>query len=301
MDMAKGDGFRKIAEDYMWLVLGAAITAAAISFFLVPYKLAPGGITGVATVLFYLLGERVPAGVIILLLNVPLFAFGYKLIGRKFIVKTLVSTVLMSVLIDLTEPLARKFTEMLSPESMADRPDYLLYSIFGGFIMGLGLGLVFKSGATTGGTDLAARIMHHFFPGITIGRALMLIDTAVVIFAAVAFRSFLLALYSILALYISTKVIDVIIEGLNFAKSVFIISDHAETIAQDIMRELDRGVTAFRGTGMYSGNDKTVLYCVLHRSQIQQLKSLVRRTDPSAFVILSDVTEVLGEGFITYE
>lgn len=299
--MAKGDGFRKIAEDYMWLVLGAAITAAAISFFLVPYKLAPGGITGVATVLFYLLGERVPAGVIILLLNVPLFAFGYKLIGRKFIVKTLVSTVLMSVLIDLTEPLARKFTEMLSPESMADRPDYLLYSIFGGFIMGLGLGLVFKSGATTGGTDLAARIMHHFFPGITIGRALMLIDTAVVIFAAVAFRSFLLALYSILALYISTKVIDVIIEGLNFAKSVFIISDHAETIAQDIMRELDRGVTAFNGTGMYSGNDKTVLYCVLHRSQIQQLKSLVRRTDPSAFVILSDVTEVLGEGFITYE
>ncbi len=299
--MAKGDGFRKKAEDYMWLVLGAAITAAAISFFLVPYKLAPGGITGIATVLFYLLGEKIPAGVIILLLNVPLFAFGYKLIGRKFIVKTLISTVLMSLLIDVTEPLAGKFAEMLSPESMADRPDYLLYSIFGGFIMGVGLGLVFKSGATTGGTDLAARILHHMFPGITVGRALMMIDTAVVIFAAIAFKSFLLALYSILALYISTKVIDVIIEGLNFAKSVFIISDHAEAIAQDIMRELDRGATAFNGKGMYSGNDKTILYCVLHRSQIQQLKSLVRRTDPSAFVILSDVTEVLGEGFITYE
>jgi len=301
MGMAKGDGFRKKAEDYLWLVLGSAITAVAIGFFLVPYKLAPGGITGVATVLFYLLGEKVPVGVLILLLNVPLFALGYKFIGREFIVKTLISTVLMSLFIDVSEPLAGKFVEMLSPEKMADRPDYLLYSIFGGFIMGLGIGLVFKSGATTGGTDLAARITNHFAPGITVGRALLLIDTAVVIFAAIAFRSFLLALYSILALYISTKVIDVIIEGMNFAKSVFIISDHADAIAQEIMKELDRGVTAFNGKGMYSKADKTVLYCVLHRNQMQQLKSLVRRIDPKAFVILSDVTEVLGEGFITYE
>jgi uncharacterized membrane-anchored protein YitT (DUF2179 family) len=207
----------------------------------------------------------------------------------------------MSLLIDVSEPLAGKFVEMLSPEKLADRPDYLLYSIFGGFLMGVGIGLVFKSGATTGGTDLAARILHHYFPGLTISRALLLIDSAVIIFAAIAFRSFLLALYSILALYISTKMIDVIIEGTNFAKSVFIISDHADAIAKDIMNELDRGVTALRGTGMYSRADKTVLYCVLHRSQMQQLKSLVRRIDPAAFVILGDVTEVLGEGFMTHE
>jgi uncharacterized membrane-anchored protein YitT (DUF2179 family) len=301
MDMAKGDAFRKKAEDYAWLILGSAVTAAAISFFLVPYKLTPGGVTGVATVLFYLLGEKIPAGAVILLLNLPLFAFGYKLIGRRFIVKTLISTVLMSLLIDVSEPLAGKFVEMLSPEKLADRPDYLLYSIFGGFLMGVGIGLVFKSGATTGGTDLAARILHHYFPGLTISRALLLIDSAVIIFAAIAFRSFLLALYSILALYISTKMIDVIIEGTNFAKSVFIISDHADAIAKDIMNELDRGVTALRGTGMYSRADKTVLYCVLHRSQMQQLKSLVRRIDPAAFVILGDVTEVLGEGFMTHE
>lgn len=299
--MVKGEILRKKAEEYLWIVLGSAITAAAINIFLVPYKLAPGGVTGVATVLFYLLGEVVPVGTIMLILNFPLFAFGYKLIGRKFIVRTLVSTVLLSVMIDLSEPLTSKFIELLTLEKLTDAPDYLLYAIFGGFFMGLGLGFVFKSGATTGGTDLAARIMHHFFPGFTIGRALLLIDTAVIIFAAIAFRSFLLALYSILALYISTKIIDVILEGMNFAKSVFIISEHAHTIAQDIMKELDRGVTAFKGVGMYSNTDKTVLYCVLHRGQLQQLKSLVRRTDPSAFVILSEVTEVLGEGFITYE
>ena len=268
--------------------------------FLVPYKLAPGGVTGVATVLFYLLGEVVPVGTIMLILNVPLFAFGYKLIGRKFIVRTLVSTVLLSVMIDLSEPLTSKFIELLTLEKLTDAPDYLLYAIFGGFSWDLTRFCV-QIRATTGGTDLAARIMHHFFPGFTIGRALLLIDTAVIIFAAIAFRSFLLALYSILALYISTKIIDVILEGMNFAKSVFIISEHAHTIAQDIMKELDRGVTAFKGVGMYSNTDKTVLYCVLHRGQLQQLKSLVRRTDPSAFVILSEVTEVLGEGFITYE
>lgn len=296
--MAIGDGFRKKAEEYFWIILGSVVAAAAISIFLVPYKLAPGGITGVATVLFYLFGGKVPVGALILILNLPLFAFGYKLIGRKFILRTFVSTLLLSVLIDMLEPVARRFNELMGPEMQADRPDYLLYSIFGGFFMGLGIGLVCKSGATTGGTDLAARIIQHISPGITIGRALLFIDTVVILFAAAAFRSFLLALYSIIALYISTKMIDVIIEGTNFAKSVFIISDHASAIAKDIMKELDRGVTGFRGVGMYSNTEKTVLYCVLHRSQMQQLKSLVRRTDPNAFVILSDATEVLGEGFM---
>ncbi len=293
--------FRKNAEDYLWITLGSAITAVAINIFLVPYKIAPGGVTGIATVVFYLIGEVIPVGTIMLILNVPLFIFGYKYIGRRFIVRTLISTVLLSLMIDLSEPLTSKFIEQLALEKLTEGPDYLLYSIFGGFFMGLGLGFVFKSGATTGGTDLGARITHHFMPWVTMGRALLVIDSAVIIFAAIAFRSFILALYSILSLYISSKIIDVILEGVNFAKSVFIISDHAETIAKDIMKELDRGVTALRGVGMYSKADKMVLYCVLHRSQLQELKGLVKRTDPLAFIILSDVTEVLGEGFKTYD
>jgi uncharacterized membrane-anchored protein YitT (DUF2179 family) len=298
----KLDGtFRKKAEDYLWIIIGSAITAAAINIFLVPYKIAPGGVTGIATVIFYLAGEIVPVGTIMLILNVPLFIFGYRYIGRRFFVRTLISTILLSVMIDLFEPFTTMLTEQLALEKLTEGPDYLLYSIFGGFFMGLGLGLVFKSGATTGGTDLGARIMHHFMPWLTMGKALLIIDSAVIIFAAIAFRSFILALYSILALYISSKIIDVILEGMNFAKSVFIISDHADTIAADIMKELDRGVTALKGIGMYSGNEKKVLYCVLQRNQLQELKTLVKRTDPLAFIILSEVTEVLGEGFKTYD
>ena len=131
--MAKGDGFRKNAEDYFWIILGSVVTAAAISIFLVPYRLAPGGITGVATVLFYLFGEKVPVGAIILTLNLPLFAFGYKIIGRKFILRTVVSTLLLSGLIDMLRPVAKRFNELMTPEMQVERPDYLLYSIFGGF------------------------------------------------------------------------------------------------------------------------------------------------------------------------
>jgi len=299
--MKNSNSISKIAEDYLWIILGSFISAAAINIFLVPYKIAPGGVTGIATVIFYLTREIIPVGAIMLILNVPLFIFGYKYIGRKFIVRTLISTVLLSVIIDLTEPVTAKFIEQLALENLTEGPDYLLYAIFGGFFLGLGLGIVFKSGATTGGTDLAAKIIHHFLPGISVGRALLFIDTAVIIFATLAFKSFLLALYAILSLYISSKIIDVILEGMNFAKAVFIISDHADTIARGIMDELERGVTALNGAGMYSGNDKKVLYCVIQRGQLQELKAIVKRTDPKAFVILSDVTEVLGEGFKTYD
>lgn len=288
-------------KDYLWIILGSIITAAAINLFLVPYKIAPGGVTGIATVIYYLSGEKFPVGTTMLVLNVPLFIFGMKFIGGRFTVRTLFSTIFLSVVIDLSEPFTRLFGAQLALERLSASPDYLLYSIFGGFFMGLGLGLVFKSGATTGGTDLAARILHHFFPGLTMGKLLLLIDSAVIIFAAVAFESFLLALYAILSLYISSKIIDVILEGVNFAKAVFIISESPDEIAQSIMKELDRGVTALYGTGMYTGKEKRVLYCIIHRGQLTTLKELVKKIDPAAFIILGEVTEVLGEGFKTYE
>lgn len=299
--MKLSDKFKRGLKDYLWIILGSIITAAAINIFLVPYKIAPGGVTGIATVIYYLSEEILPVGTIMLLLNIPLFIFGMRYIGGKFTVRTLFSTIFLSVIIDLSEPFTDSFSAQFALEKLTASPDYLLYSIFGGFFMGLGLGLVFKSGATTGGTDLAARIVHHFAPGLTMGKILLLIDSAVIIFAAVSFNSFLLALYAILALYISSKIIDVILEGVNFAKAVFIISDFADDIAQSIMKELDRGVTALNGTGMYTGKDKRVLYCILQRGQLPLLKALVKKIDPSAFIILGDVTEVLGEGFKTYE
>ncbi len=299
--MKLSEKFIRGTKDYLWIILGSIITAAAINLFLVPYKIAPGGVTGIATVIYYLSGEKFPVGTTMLVLNIPLFIFGMKFIGGRFTVRTLFSTIFLSVVIDLSEPFTRLFGAQLALEKLSASPDYLLYSIFGGFFMGLGLGLVFKSGATTGGTDLAARIVHHFSPGLTMGKLLLWIDSAVILFAAISFKSFLLALYAILSLYISSKIIDVILEGVNFAKAVFIISEFPDEIAQSIMKELDRGVTALYGTGMYTGKEKRVLYCILQRGQLATLKELVKKIDPKAFIILGEVTEVLGEGFKTYE
>lgn len=289
-------------RDYLWIIIGSIVTAIAINMFLLPNKIAPGGVTGIATVIFYLSGGRFPVGITMLLLNIPLFIIGIRFIGGRFALRTLFSTVFLSVAIDTTEPLTRYFIEhfLFKLQNSLSNPDLLLYSLFGGFFMGAGLGLVFRSGATTGGTDLAAGIVYHFVPHISMGQILLLIDSLVILFAAIAFNSFLLALYAIVSLYISSKVIDAILEGVNFAKAVFIISDKPDEIARLILAELDRGVTALKGTGMYTGKDKQVLYCVLQRGQLPFLKELVKKTDSSAFVILMDIREVMGEGFKTY-
>lgn len=290
-------------KDYAWIVFGSLLTGASINVFLVPYKIAPGGVSGVATVVYYLSGEKFPVGATMLALNIPLFIMGLRYIGRKFIFRTLLSTVLLSVFIDVLEPYTRYFVEhyLVILEKSPSVPDILLYSIFGGFLMGLGLGLVFKYGATTGGTDLAARIINHFIPNLTMGQLILLVDTSVIIFAAVSFGSFHLGMYAIVSLYISIKVIDAILEGVNFAKAVLIISDKSDEISKRILCDLDRGVTALNGKGMYTGHDKQVLLCVLHRGQLQVLKGIVWEVDKEAFIILTDIREVLGEGFKTYD
>ena len=293
----------EIWKEYLLIILGSIVTAASINIFLVPYRIAPGGVSGIATVIYYLINGRISVGLLMLILNIPLFLMGIRYIGGKFVVRTLFSTAFLSVVIDITEPLANYFVGkfLLNHEQMPAGSDILLYAIFGGFLMGLGLGLVFRSGATTGGTDLAAKIVHNFIPRFTIGQILLFIDTSVIIFAAVSFGSFQLALYAIVTLYISSKLIDAILEGVNFAKAVFIISDKSDEISQKLMINLDRGVTALKGTGMYTGNDRTVLFCVVHRGQLTQLKELVSNIDKKAFVILTDIREVLGEGFKTYD
>lgn len=284
-------------------MLGSFITAAAINVFLIPHKIVPGGLSGVATVIHYLSKGLLPVGATMILLNVPLFIAGITFIGRKFIIRTLFSSVILSVFIDYTQPISSFFIEnyLLKIESVPTQPDLLLYSIFGGLIMGIGLGLVFKYDATTGGSDLAARIVNRFIPSLTMGQILLFVDVAVVVMAAIVFQSFLLALYAVVSLFITSKVIDVMLEGVSFARAVFIISDRSETIAKEMLEKLDRGVTSLKGTGMYTKKDKEVLLCVLHRRQIPALKQLVKKIDERAFVILADVREVLGEGFKSYE
>ena len=294
---------KKIFFSYLWILVGSIITAVSINIFMVPYKIAPGGVSGIATVVHYLTAGKLSVGLTMLILNIPLFIMGFGFIGKKFIVRTFFGTIVLSLIIDGMAPVTNMFVRkfLLEPSTALQMPDFILYAVFGGVFLGIGLGVVFKYGATTGGTDLAARVVHHFIPALTMGQILLLIDSCVIVFAAVAFGSFRLPLYAILTLYVSSKVIDLVVEGVNFSKSVYIISDKSEMLAEAILKDLDRGVTGLHGEGMYTGKDKKVLLCVLNRGQLPALKELVKEIDPKAFVILTDIREVLGEGFKEHE
>ncbi len=284
---------------YSLITFGAGITGLAINIFLVPYKIAPGGLSGLATVIYYLSNGKLPVGTVMLVINIPLFLLGYKFIGRHFFIRTLYGTVILSVIIDLTETfmadLAKKL--LINEAGNASTPDILLYSIIGGFLSGIGLGIVLKMEATTGGTELAAKLLNRPIKNLTIGQILLSIDALIIIFAIIAFKSVLIGLYSLVSLFITTKVIDALVEGVDYARAVLIISEHQEEIAKRIINDMDRGVTELKGRGVYSGKDKNVLLCVLSRNEIQHLKEIVHSIDTNAFMILADVREVLGEGF----
>ncbi len=273
-----------IAVNYAIIIFGVLAAALAVTLFLSPNRLAGGGISGLAIVLHYITGF--PIGVIAIAFNIPLFLLGMRNDGRAFAIKSIAATVLLSVFIDLFSGLP----------ALTD--DLLLASVFGGVMMGLGLGLVFVSDSTTGGTDIVAKLLQRIFRHIPIGRLLLFADVSVILFATVVFGDITIGLYSTISLYASTYMIDTIIDGGKFAKTVFVISNRHREIAAAINRDLKRGVTGLYGCGMYSGQDKVVLMCTVKRNQIPVLKDMVKKLDSSAFVILTDVREVLGEGFI---
>ncbi len=272
---------RKIINEYLIIILGCLFIALAFNLFFIPNEIAPGGLSGVATVLHVLFGF--PVGVTTLILNVPLFLIGVRQLGGHFGIRTLLATVLLSFLIDnIPVP--------------ALTNDSLLASIYGGFLMGLGLGMIFRMKATTGGTDLMTTLIHKHFPSITIAWVLFAVDFLVVAAAAV-FLGLSQALYAVVSLALSARVIDLVQEGLNTAKAVLIISDHSQEISKRIIDEMDRGVTLLNGKGAYTGTEKDVILCVVRHRQITQVKEITNSFDPSAFVLVADVREVMGEGF----
>lgn len=282
----------KNVRSYMLIMIGSIITALSISIFLAPYKIAPGGVSGLAIVIHYLSGTRIPVGIAVLVMNIPLLILGARYIGKRFIIKTMFATAIMSVSIDISEA-------YVLPQLQSElTKDFLLASIFGGAIMGLGMAAVFRESATTGGSDLAAKIIHGWLPHYSIGAIIFMVDGAIIAAAALVFKSIELVMYALVAIFVSSKVIDTILEGINFAKGVFIVSDKSQYIAKRIMDELERGVTGLDGMGMYTGNKKQVLLCVVSRSQIPILKQLAYEEDQKAFIIMTDIREVLGEGFV---
>lgn len=272
-------------RDYILILIGASIMGFAIKNIYDPIGLVTGGASGVAIILKKQFG--VPLWLTNTAINIPLFAAAAKLKGWSFIKRTLLATVTLSVSL------------YVIPEMPFLMDDLFLTALFGGLITGAGAGIVFACQATTGGTDMLAAIIRRWLPHYTLAQILQVLDAAIVLIGAGIF-GVTYALYALIAIYAVSKVSDGIIEGMKYSKVAYIISDKSEEIAAAILKELERCVTALDARGMYSGNRKDVLFCVVSRKEIAQLKELVVGHDAQAFVIVSDAREVLGEGFIEY-
>lgn len=272
----------KRAYEFAGITVGLFITAASLDVFLIPNKLAAGGISGLSTVLHYTIG--VPVGLTMLVFNIFLLVLGTRIFGRVFGIKTIYGAVGVSVLVDLLYPFLPKVTG-----------DAMLSAIYGGILSGIGMGIVFRYGGNTGGTDIIAQIIQKF-TNIPLGKAFLLVDGAVTLAAAFAF-GLKLALYGMLAIFVMGWVIDLIQEGISSEKVVYIISDQNDRIAAEILGRLDRGVTFISSRGAYTGKEREMIFVVIERKQVEPLLEIVRRIDPKAFVIIHEAKEVIGYGF----
>lgn len=279
----------KAVLPYVWITIASIIYAVGFNWCYEPNQIGFGGITGVGQIINYFL-PWAPIGTVVILLNIPLFILGWKFIGGHLLVSSLFSMFVSSLAIDV---LAAVYT--FKPM------DPMLATIYGGVIMGASLGVVFLQGATTGGTDLIARLMKLKMAWLPMGRLLLGIDLVVIVAVAIAFGNLNSALYGIVALYISSIVMDMVLYGLDTAKVAYIISDHYPEISRRIIEDMDRGVTLLKGVGGWSGEEKQVLMCAFKQRQIVKLKSMVKDIDPAAFLIVCDAHEVLGEGFRLYK
>jgi uncharacterized membrane-anchored protein YitT (DUF2179 family) len=267
--------------EYIYILIGSAVIALAFNVFLLPNRIASGGVSGISTILDAVLGWE-PAFVQ-WSFNIPLFIAGVLLLGKQFGIKTLVGTIFLPFVVFLTNGL----------EPWTNDP--LLGALFGGISVGLGLGLVFRGKASTGGTDLAAQIINKY-TGFTLGTCVALIDGLIVLTAAIVF-DIERGLYALIALYVTTKTIDLVQIGLGRSKMTMIISNRQAEIQEAILNKIDRGVTKLSAYGGYTDHERPVVMCVVDQTEFTKLKQLVKTIDPTAFIIVMDASEVLGEGF----
>ncbi len=278
-------GSKELRKEWLmaWgqIVLGCLIGAAAYPTFLDPGKIAPGGLTGVAMILKHLFGWEI--GVTSLMLNIPLFIVGYRTMGRVFAFRSLVATVLFSLFIDAMALPAIPVEPMLG-------------TLYGGILLGIGLGFILRGGATTGGTDMAARMVHKKLPFLSVGMFLFLIDCGVVILAAI-FIGASESLYALICIFVSGKVIDMVMLGLSRNKACFIITEKWEPVTRRVLDEMERGVTHLLAKGAYTGTERPVVLCVLPPQEVARVKEIVRQEDEKAFMFVTEAHEALGEGF----
>jgi len=280
---------------YTLIILGAFILAAGFVFFISPYKIVPGGVYGIAIVIHYLTKgmlewapDGFPIGLMGLILNIPLTILGIKILGPRFGVKTVVGFILSSVFMDL-------ITYFWGEQPLV-ADDALLSSIFGGVLVGIGLGMIFKSKATSGGSDIIAMIFAKY-TRLPLGQLMIYVDSTIVLLGLIVFADWKIPLYSWIVIFVTGKVIDVVLQGISYDKTLFIISDKFEDIRYRIINDLNRGGTYIPGKGMYNGSDKTIIFTVVNRREMAILEEYIHQIDPSAFVTVLEANEILGEGF----
>lgn len=275
---------------WSFIVVGTFIMAMGFVFFISPYRLAPGGVYGIAIILHHLFGF--PIGISGLLMDIPLTLIGIRILGPRFGVKTIFGFILLSGFITLLE-----FTWGYEPLVEGDA---LLSSIFGGVLIGLGLGLVFKSRASSGGSDIIAMIIAKYTK-LPVGQLLIFVDAAIVLLGLVAFEDWKIPLYSWIVIFITGKMIDIVMQGISYDKTIYIISDKHEAIRDKIINDLQRGGTFIQAKGMYNGLEKQMIFTVVNRREMAILQNFIYREDPNAFMTVIDANEIIGNGFKSFE
>lgn len=265
------------------LIIGCFIMACGTSLFLLPNQLSSGGFAGLATIAYYLL--KIPLGTTMFALNIPLFILGYIRIGKNFLIKTLLGTTILAIFIDILDKL---------PALTQDR---FLGCIYGGIAMGIGTAIVLKSNSSTGGTDLLSYIIRSYKQNYRTSSLIVGVDSIIIALNVISFKNIEIGLYSAIAIYLMGKMIDIIFEGVNFTKMMFIISDKYEKIAEEIGNKIDRGSTGIYAKGMYTNEKKMMLLCVGSRNEIAKIKQIAVSIDKKAFIITSNARETWGKGF----
>ncbi len=286
---------KKWLINYGLIILGTFILASGFVFFITPYMIVPGGVYGISIVIHYLTKDLFsfapggfPVGLMGLILNIPLTIIGIKILGPRFGVKTIIGFVLTSFFMDF---LTWWWGELPLVEN-----DPLLSSIFGGVLVGFGLGLIFKSKASSGGSDIIAMILAKY-TRLPVGQLIIYVDSVIVLVGLIAFGDWRIPLYSWVVIFVTGKVIDAVMQGISYDKTLFIISDKYQEIRDKIINDLDRGGTFISGTGMYKGAEKTIIFTVVNRRELAVLEEFIHKTDPNAFLTVMDANEILGEGF----
>ena len=286
--MHRKQSVKEWIQDLLIFLVGSCIYAVSVNVFTAPASIAPGGVTGIATMLNHLFG--LPIGTMILVINIPLFLLAFRFLGRDFLLKTVIATAMVSAIIDVSAGFLPAY-----------QGNGLLSAVYGGVTSGIGLAIIFLRGGTTGGTDIAAKLLRLIFHHISVGKLILAVDSVVILTSAVVYNSVDSALYACIVIFASTTIIDNLLYNSGMGKMLYIISDYPDQVRAAILEQIDRGVTILHGQGGYSKQEKQVLFCVVRRSEVWGVRQIVRNTDPKAFVIVSDAGQVLGEGFSTLD